>query len=67
MYPLANSIDSCSQYHYCFIAALMSRFVFNYSGAYEVKNNNSLFGSLFKVKKNGVLLFGISFVVLEIF
>ena len=35
--------------------------------AYEVKNNNCLFERLFKVKKNGVFLFGISFFVLEIF
>ena len=33
----------------------------------EVKNNNCLFERLFKVKKNGVFLFGISFFVLEIF
>ena len=32
---------------------------------YEVKNNNSLFD--FKVRKNGVFLFGISFSVLEMF
>ena len=35
--------------------------------AYEVKNNNCLFGRLLKVKKNDVFLFGISFFVLEIF
>ena len=35
--------------------------------AYEVKNNCSLFERLFKVKKSGVFLFGISFFVLEIF
>ena len=35
--------------------------------AYEVKNNFGLFERLFKVKKNGVFLFGISFFVLEIF
>ena len=35
--------------------------------AYEVKNINSLFERRFKVKKNGVFLFGISFFVLEIF
>ena len=35
--------------------------------AYEVKNNSCLFEGLFKVKKNGVFLFGISFFVLEIF
>ena len=34
--------------------------------AYEVKNNYSLFERLFKVKKSGVFLFGISFFVLEI-
>jgi len=33
---------------------------------YEVKNNCRLFERLFKVKKNGVSLFGISFFVLEI-
>jgi len=35
--------------------------------AYEVKNNCSLFERLFKVKKKGVFIFGISFFVLEIF
>ena len=40
-------------------------FTINYS-AYEVRNNNSLFERLFKVKKNSVFLFGISFFVLEI-
>ena len=35
--------------------------------AYEVKNNSCLFERLFKVKKSGVFLFGISFFVLEIF
>ena len=39
----------------------------NSSSAYDVKNNNCLFERLFKVKKNGVFLFGISFFVLEIF
>ena len=34
--------------------------------AYEVKNNICLFERLFKVKKSGVFLFGISFFVLEI-
>ena len=34
---------------------------------FEVKNNCCLFERLFKVKKNGVFLFGISFFVLEIF
>ena len=33
----------------------------------EVKNNCSLFERLFKVKKSGVFLFGISFFVVEIF
>ena len=37
------------------------------SNAYEVKNNCCLFERLFKVKKNGVFLFGISFFVMEIF
>ena len=32
-----------------------------------MKNNSCLFERLFKVKKNGVFLFGISFFVLEIF
>jgi len=35
--------------------------------AYEVKNNCCLFERLFKGKKNGVFLFGISFFVLQIF
>ena len=35
--------------------------------AYGVKNNSCLFERLFKVKKNGVFLFGISFFVLEKF
>ena len=35
--------------------------------AFEVKNNSCLFERLFKVKKNGVFLFRISFFVLEIF
>ena len=35
--------------------------------SYEVKNNCCLFERLFKVKKNGVFLLGISFFVLEIF
>jgi len=35
--------------------------------AYEVKNNCYIFERLFKVKKNGVFLFGISFFILEIF
>ena len=35
--------------------------------AYEVKNNCCLFERLFKVKKIGVLVFGISFLFLEIF
>ena len=34
--------------------------------AYEVKNNCCLFERLFKVKKNGVFLFGILFLFLEI-
>ena len=36
-------------------------------GAYGAKNNCCLFERLLKVKKNGVLLFGISFFVLGIF
>ena len=32
-----------------------------------MKNNSCLFERLFKVKKNGVFLSGISFLVLEIF
>jgi len=35
--------------------------------AYEVKNSCCLFEGLFRVKKNCVFLFGISFFVLEIF
>ena len=42
----------------------VSLFIFS---ANEVKNNNSLFERPFKVKKNGVFLFEISFFVLEIF
>ena len=34
--------------------------------AYEVKNNCCLFERFFKVKKNGICLFEISFFVLEI-
>ena len=34
--------------------------------AYEVKNNCRLFERLFKLKKNGVFLLGISFFVFEI-
>ena len=34
--------------------------------AYEVKHNCCLFERLFKVKKNGVFLFGISFSALEV-
>ena len=34
---------------------------------YEVKNNCCPFERIFRVKKNGVFLFGISFLVLEIF
>ena len=37
------------------------------NSAYEVKNNCGLFERLFKVKKSGVFLFGISFFVFEIF
>ena len=37
------------------------------SSAYEVKNNCCLFERLFKVKKSGVSLLGISFFVLEKF
>ena len=37
------------------------------SSAYEVKNNCCLIERLFKVKKNGVFLFGTSFFVFEIF
>ena len=39
----------------------------NLLSAYVVKNNSCLFERLFKVKKKGVFLFGISFFVLEIF
>ena len=40
---------------------------FIFQSAYEIKSNSCLFERLFKVKKNGVFLFGISFFVLEIF
>ena len=35
--------------------------------AYEVKNSCCLFERFFKVKKNGIFLFGISFFVMEMF
>ena len=35
--------------------------------AYEVKNNYCLFEKLFKVKENGIFLFGISFFILDIY
>ena len=38
-----------------------------YLSAYEIKNNCRLFERFFKVKKNGIFLFGISFFVIEIF
>ena len=38
-----------------------------YVCAYEVKNNSCLFERLFKIKRNSVFLFGLSFFVLEIF
>jgi len=38
-----------------------------YESAYEVKNNCCLFERLFKVKKIGLSLFGISCFILEIF
>ena len=38
----------------------------DFLSAYEVKNNCCLFESLFKVKKNGVFLLGISFFFVEI-
>ena len=41
--------------------------VVEFSSAYEVKNNCYLFERLFKVEKNGVFPFGISFFILEIF
>ena len=37
-----------------------------FKSAYEVKNNLCLFESLFKIQKNGVFLFEISFFILEI-
>ena len=50
------------------IGVYIAKTVPNLTGlsAYEVKNNNCLFGRLFKVKKKGVFLLGISFFVLEI-
>ena len=47
--------------------ASLYRIAYVLRSAYEVKNSNSLFERPFKVKKNGVFLFGISFFVLEIF
>ena len=47
---------------------LSTRFCFvRLLSAYEVKNISCSFESLFKVKKNGAFLFGISFFGLEIF
>ena len=43
------------------------KFMLSFESAYEVQSNTCLFEGLFKVKKNGVFLFGISFFVLEIF
>ena len=55
----------------CFVSQLFGLGLQNIDkmswSAYEVKNNSCLFERLFKVKKNGVFLFGISFLVLEIF
>ena len=51
-----------NQYHSWLICPLSSPL-----SAYEVKSNCCLFERLFKVKKNGVFLFGRSFSVLEIF
>ena len=48
------------------LKSLGSLFYQYWESAYEVKNNNCLFGRLFKIKKNGVLLSEISFFVLEI-
>ena len=49
----------------CIIDELFfARTLFKY--AYEVKNNFCLFKTPFKVQKNGVFLFEISFFVLEI-
>jgi len=39
----------------------------NFLSAHEVKNNCCLFERFFRVKKNGIFLFGISFFILEIF
>ena len=45
-------------------ALALSRFTLS---SYEVKNNCCLFEKLFKIKKNGAFLFGISSFVLEIY
>ena len=46
----------------------LKTFIFKMSlSVYEVKNNCCLFERLFKVRKIGVFLFGISLCVLEIF
>ena len=59
------------QYCWAHLTTLLRRFatclVLLAESAYEVKNNSCLFERLFKVKKNGVFLFRISFFVLEIF
>ena len=41
-------------------------FRFSKHETYEVKNNCCSFERLFKVKKNGIFLFGIPFLVLQI-
>ena len=53
-------------FHSCFYNSVETRYMFSIS-VYEVKNNCCLFEGLFKVKKNGIFLFGISLLIVEIF
>ena len=45
----------------------LNPFIHAIRSAYEVKNNSFLFERLFKVKKNGVFILGISFFFLDIY
>ena len=56
----AKGVSKCNFIHSHFCKSI-------HNCAYEVKNNCCLFERLFKVKKNSVFLFGISFFILEIF
>ena len=60
--PGRDQIDQCNAY--LSTSVMICKFQ---TGSEWVKNNSCLFEGLFKVKKNGVFLFEISFFVLEIF